>query len=95
MKRKKKCLLAGLCTILSIACIFGIAFSAETKIITGTVNDDYQIVTDNGTAYTVEENEKGDEVVQFVGQKVKVTGIVEESEGENIITVISYVVIEE
>lgn len=95
MKRHKKYLLTGLCGILSIAFIFGIAFSADTKTITGTVNDDYQIVTDDGTAYTVEASETGDEVVELVGQKVKVTGTVEESEGENMITVTSYVVIEE
>ena len=95
MKRHKKYLLAGLFGILTIALIFGIAFSGETKVITGTVNDDYQIVTDEGTAYTVAEGEMGDEVVELVGQKVKVTGTVEESEGEKMITVTSYVVIEE
>jgi len=95
MKRHKKYLLAGLFGILTIALIFGIAFSGETKVITGTVNDDYQIVTDEGTAYTVEAGEAGDEVVELVGKKVKVTGTVEESEGENMITVTSYVVIEE
>jgi hypothetical protein len=95
MKRHKKYLLAGLFGILTIALIFGIAFSGETKVITGTVNDDYQIVTDDGTAYTVEAGEAGDEVVELVGKKVKVTGTVEESEGENMITVTSYVVIEE
>jgi hypothetical protein len=95
MKRQKKYLLTGLFSILTIALIFGIAFSGETKVITGTVNDDYQIVTDEGTAYTVAEGEIGDEVVELVGQKVKVTGTVEESEGEKMITVTSYVVIEE
>jgi hypothetical protein len=95
MKRHKKYLLAGLFGILTIALIFGIAFSGETKVITGTVNDDYEIVTDDGTAYTVEAGEAGDEVVELVGKKVKVTGTVEESEGENMITVTSYVVIEE
>ena len=95
MKRHKKYLLTGLCGILTIALIFGIAFSGETKVITGTVNDDYQIVTDEGTAYTVEEGEMGDEVVELVGRRVKVTGTVEESEGEKMITITSYVIIEE
>ena len=95
MKRHKKYLVTGLCGILTIALIFGIAFSGEMKVITGTVNDDYQIVTDKGTAYTVEEGEIGDEVVELVGRKVKVTGMVEESEGEKMITVTSYVIIEE
>jgi hypothetical protein len=95
MKRYKKYLLTGLCGIFTIALIFGVAFSGETKVITGTVNDDYEIVTDEGTAYTVEEGEIGDEVVELVGRKVKVTGTVEESEGEKMITVTSYVIIEE
>ena len=95
MKRYKKYLLTGLCAVFTIALIFGVAFSGETKVITGTVNDDYEIVTDEGTAYTVEVGEMGDEVVELVGRKVKVTGIVEESEGEKMITVTSYVIIEE
>ena len=95
MKRHKKSLLTGLCVVFTIALIFGAAFSGETKVITGTVNDDYEIVTDEGTAYTVQEGEMGDEVVELVGRKVKVTGIVEESEGEKMITVTSYVIIEE
>ena len=95
MKRHKKFLLTGLCAVFTIALIFGVAFSGETKVITGTVNDDYEIVTDEGTVYTVEVGEVGDEVVELVGRKVKVTGIVEESEGEKMITVTSYVIIDE
>ena len=93
MGRHKKFLLTGLCVVFTTALIFGVAFSGETMVITGTVNDDYEIVTDEGTAYTVEEGEIGDEVVELVGRKVKVTGTVEESEGEKMITVTSYVII--
>jgi len=58
--------------------------------IMGTVNDDYQIVTDDEKVYEVAETEKGDEVVRLVGKKVRVTGTVEESEGTKIITVTAY-----
>lgn len=85
----------GLCTIFVFALLSGAAFSGGNVTIMGTVNDGYQIVTENEEVYEVAETEKGDEVVRLVGKKVKVTGMVEESEGVKIIIVTSYEVMEE
>ena len=61
----------------------------------GTVNNSYQIVTDNDQVYHIAEGEKGDEVVDLIGKKVKVAGMVEEIDEDKIITVTSYEIIEE
>ena len=95
MKRDKKYLFVGLCVLIIAAFLSGTAISGKTMTITGTVNDNYQIVADDGQVYEVADTEKGDEVVDLVGKKVKVTGTVEESDGEKIITITSLAVIEE
>ena len=62
--------------------------------ITGTINEDNQIVTDDGKTYDVVDTEKGDEVVEMVDKKVKATGTVEESEGKMMISITAYEVLE-
>jgi hypothetical protein len=93
MKKNKRFLLMGLCAMIIVTFLSGSAFSLETVTIAGTVNEDYQIVADNGQIYQVADTEKGDEVIDLVGKKVKVTGTVEESDGEKVITITSYEVI--
>ena len=95
MKRDKKYLFVGLCVLIIAAFLSGTAISGKTMTITGTVNENYQIVADDGQVYEVADTEKGDEVVDLVGKKVKLTGTVEESDGEKIITITSLAVIEE
>jgi len=90
MKNSRRILFMGLCFTFLFALFAGPAISADRMTIMGTVNDDYQIVTDDEKVYEVAETEKGDEVVKLVGKKVKVTGTVEESEGTKIITVTAY-----
>jgi hypothetical protein len=94
MKGNKKYLLVGLCALIIVVFLSGIAFSEEVKTITGKVNDSYQIVADDGRIYEIGITEKGDEVVELIDKRVKVTGIIEESEGEKIINITSYEVIE-
>jgi hypothetical protein len=62
--------------------------------ITGTVNDNGQIVTDAGKVYDVVESEMGDEVAEMVDKKVKVTGTVQEDEDQMMITITNYEVLE-
>jgi hypothetical protein len=95
MKRDRKYWFAGLCVMIIVAFISAVAISGERVTITGTVNENYQIVVDDGDVYEVEETEKGHEVVELVGKKVKVTGTVEEIEDMKLITIISYEVIGE
>ena len=94
MKKNKKFLFSGLLAMLMIAFLAGPAISADSVNIVGIVNDDYQIVTDNDQVYEIAEGEKGDELIEFVGKKVKVTGTVEEDDGAKLIIVTSYEVIE-
>ncbi len=93
MKKNRRHLFVGLCAMLIVAFITGVAISGQSITIVGTVNEDYQIVADNGQIYEVADTEKGVEVVDLVGKKVKVTGTVEESDGEKVITITSYEVI--
>ncbi len=72
MKRGGICLSAGLCAVIMVALISG-----ESLTITGAVNEDYEIVADDGHTYKVKSNEMGDEVVDLVGKPVRVKGVVE------------------
>ena len=95
MKKNKKFLFTGFLAMLMIAFLSGPAISADSVTILGIVNSSYQIVTDNDQVYHIAEGEKGDEVIELVGKKVKVAGMVEEVDEGKIIVVTSYEIIEE
>lgn len=98
MKKNKKFLFAGFLAMLMIAFLSGPAISANSVTvvgIVGIVTDFSEIVTDNDQVYDIGEGEKGDEVRQLVGKKVKVAGMVEEDDGAKLITVTAHEVIEE
>jgi hypothetical protein len=95
MKKNKKYLFIGFLAMLMIAFLSGPAISADSVTILGIVNASYQIVTDNDQVYEIAESEKGDELIELVDKKVKVTGTVEDDDGTKVITVTSYEVIEE
>jgi ABC-type sugar transport system substrate-binding protein len=61
---------------------------------TGTVNDDFQVVAADGTVYEVDANDLGNELVEEVGKKVEVTGVVEIVDDLKSITVLSYKILE-
>ena len=80
--------------ILIILAAFPFVSSAEEVTIVCEVNDNYQIVGEDGQIYEVTVNEIGNEVVhKLISQIVKVTGTVKEEEGEKIITILSYEVL--
>ncbi len=96
MKKNQRNLVIMVCALFFVALSFGPSLSADEVTIVGTVNDYYQIETDDGEAYEVGDSEQGDELVGHVGARVKVTGTVEEDEdGAKVITVTSFVVIQE
>ena len=95
MKKNVRTLIIGILALAFITFLSLPAISAETRTITGTVNDYYQIETDDGTVYDVVENEKGDEVAEQVGMRVKVTGTVEEDEDMKLIDITSYTIMGE
>jgi hypothetical protein len=49
--------------------------------VTGTINDNYQLEMENGETYEIEVNDVGNEIMERIGEKVTVTGIVEEIDG--------------
>jgi hypothetical protein len=61
-----------------------------TVTIVGEVNDQYQILFKDGTIYEIADTEKGDEVLQFIGSVVEVTGLVEEEDGVKVLDVKSF-----
>jgi hypothetical protein len=95
MKKNGRRFIIGILALAFITFLSLPALSADTRTITGTVNDYYQIETDDGTVYDVVENEKGDEVAEQVGMRVKVTGTVEEDEDMKLINITSYTILGE
>lgn len=83
----------GICALLLVAMLAGTALLAAEVTITGTISEE-GIVADDGQVYAVAENEKGDELMDLVNKKVRVTGTVEEREGEKVITVTGFEVTE-
>ena len=78
-----------------VAFLSGLAISEDRIVVTGTVNSDYQIVADNEQVFEIADNEIGDELAKLVNKKVKATGTVEEADGQKMLMVISYEVIED
>jgi hypothetical protein len=96
MKKNHRILLIIVCAMFFVPLSNGPAFSADEMTILGTVNDYYEIETDDGDVYEIGDNEQGDELVGYVGARVEVTGTVEEDEdGVKILTVMSFTVITE
>jgi hypothetical protein len=81
--------------VLSVAALLAApAIPSDGMTIVGTVNDDFQIVTEDGQVYEVAENTLGDEVVNLVRKRVRVKGRVEKEKGERVITITGYELVE-
>ena len=71
--------------------------SAQTKAVTliGEVNDTYQLVAD-GEIYDIADTPAGHDLARnYISQKVKVTGMVQDGSELKIITVITFEVVDE
>jgi nitroimidazol reductase NimA-like FMN-containing flavoprotein (pyridoxamine 5'-phosphate oxidase superfamily) len=66
-----------------------IAESTSVTIV-GEVNDQYQIVTDDGTIYEIADTELGNELLQHIGEVVEVKGDVEEEDDVKVLDVKSF-----
>ena len=93
-KNMKKIFLGILIICLSVF-ISGIAVAGSEVSISGVINEDGQLVDDNGMAYDLADNDEGNEVMEMVGHKVAVKGTIMETEGTKIITISSFKIIEE
>jgi hypothetical protein len=61
----------------------------------GMVNATAQIITDDGGAYDLAPTDLGKTVAELVGARVMVTGTVEETEKQKIITVDKFLILDE
>lgn len=67
------------------------AWAADMVTIEGEVYDNYQIVDGSGQVYEIVDNTQGIELIDnYTGEKVKVTGTVEENDEGKFITVSSF-----
>lgn len=94
MKISKGRILSVIFPVLLLFAWNQVLWAAGPVTITGTVNEDSQIVTADGTVYEVEEGDKGVEVFDKTGKTVTVTGDVEEVDGDLLIHVLSCKVVE-
>ena len=94
MSKKTKKIVTGILIIGFIALLAGIAAAADEVNITGTINEDSQLVDDSGMVYDIGDTEMGNQVMELVGKKVSVKGTVMEAEGTKIITITASDVIE-
>ncbi len=69
--------------------------ASANQTVVGTVSGDFTILTDADEVFEIGEGETGDEVVELIGQRVRVTGPVQVIEGVRVIAVSSYTIIEE
>lgn len=86
---KKACLGMGM-LFLFVLVLSGMSF-ADVTVIEGTVNDDYQVVTDDNQVYEIGFTEQSEKLAEEVDKKVRIKGEVETDE-DNIktINVVSY-----
>lgn len=61
-----------------------------TVTIVGEVNDQYQIVAQDGIIYEIADTELGNEVLKLIGEVVEVTGDVKEEDGVKVLDVKSF-----
>jgi hypothetical protein len=89
----KKTALISLLTVIALVFAFGVGIAADPVTIQGQVNEDSQLVDDQGNIYDIADTEEGMQVKEMVGEKVEVRGTLMEEEGAKEITVESFSVI--
>ena len=105
MKRNRSFAILALCTLACFTVFSATAGLATVEVsITGTVYaDDWDdkdkvtavvIETADGELYYVSDDAKGKELLKLVDKNVKAVGVVEDTGGEKIITVVAYKVVE-
>jgi hypothetical protein len=86
---------AGLIAV-ALLTVLPFAAVAGSTTIEGEVNDSYQVVASDGQVYEVTDTSEGNDLVEnHIGEKVKVTGPVEQEGDTKVITITAFQVIEE
>jgi hypothetical protein len=96
MNKKLRWIRLGIVCVLSFALIFSGQVFADEVTIVGEITEEHQIVTEDSQIYDVADTDMGDDLMNQVdvGKKVKIKGTVKEEEGQKVIDVTSYEVIE-
>ena len=96
MNHKIRWAALGIFCVVSFALIFSSPVFADEVTIVGEINEQHQLVTKDKTVYEVANTDIGDDMMDRVevGEKVKVTGTVKEEEGQKVIDVTSYEILE-
>lgn len=81
----------GLMAVIALVFATGFAMAADPVTIQGQVNEDSQLVDDNGEVYDIADTtDEGMQVMELVGEKIEVRGTLTEDEGVKEITVESF-----
>ena len=95
MKSRSKIFYVAISLIILTAMLTGVSFAGNTVTIVGIVNEDYQIVDEKGAVYEIADSDKGDEVAELTGRKLKVTGNLMDADGTPIINITLYQVLDD
>ena len=90
MKHLGKKVFISVVVLALAAFLSGTAHAADEETITGTVTIDNQIKTADGTVFEVADTDTGAEVMDLIGQEVKVTGTIKEIDKRNFIDITDY-----
>lgn len=97
MNKNRKRITTTMVTLLAASLFVFTQAIADEVAIVGKVNDNYQIVSDDGTVYEIADNDMGNELLEHhTGKNVQVIGkIVKMPDSEDkIVNVISYTVLD-
>ncbi len=96
MNKKLRWIFLGMVCVLSFALIFSSPVFAGEVTIVGQITEEHQIVTEDSKVYEVADTDMGDDLMNQVdvGKKVKIKGTIKEEDGQKVIDVISYEIIE-
>jgi hypothetical protein len=93
MKKNIRKIILGILVLGLAISVAGIAVAADEVSITGTINEDSQLVDGSGNSYDIADTEQGNEVMEMTGKQVSVKGTVMEEGGTKTISITSFEVI--
>lgn len=94
MKRYQNALVGILCIAFLGMGTFAPVIAADLTKITGTVNDDGQLVEDSGQVYNIADDDNGAQVMELSGEKIEVEAMVEEEDGSRVIVINAFKLLE-
>ena len=89
----KRMALISLLAVIALVFSVGVGLASDPVNIQGQVNEENQLVDQDGMVYEIAETEQGMQVMDLVGEKVEVRGTVTEESGAKQITVESFSIV--